>query len=53
MLESKIVLASLLRHYRPRMGPARPEMPRRRNITVRPGNGCSVELEPRKVAVAA
>lgn len=52
MLESKVVLASLLRHYRPRMGVGGPEMPRRRNITVRPAQGCSVDLEPRKARVA-
>jgi cytochrome P450 len=51
MLESRIVLAGLLRHFRLRPGLAGPEMPRRRNITVRPQHGCAVGLDPRPPAV--
>jgi cytochrome P450 len=51
MLEMKIVLPAVLRAYE--LAPASPahEVPRRRNITVRPGDGSRIALEPREAPV--
>lgn len=52
MLESRIVLAVLLRHFDLSQTSTGPELARRRNITVRPGNGATVALEPQRTPAA-
>jgi cytochrome P450 len=47
MLEMKIVLRTVLRHYGLMPASARPPMARRRGITVSPSNGCNVILRSR------
>ena len=53
MLEVKIVLAEILRRYEIRPATGKPELARRRNITVRPGDGARVALRDREHAVVA
>jgi cytochrome P450 len=48
MLEMKAVIASVLQAHELRADGS-PELPKRRNITVRPGRGAAVGLAPRKV----
>ena len=48
MLEMKIVLRSVIRAYELRGLTAGGEMPRRRNITIRPGRGSRLRLDPRE-----
>jgi cytochrome P450 len=47
MLEMKIVLRTVLRHYGLMPASARPPMARRRGITVSPSDGCNVILRSR------
>ncbi len=53
MLEVKIVLAEILRRYEIRPASGKPELARRRNITVRPGDGARVALGDRERAAVA
>ena len=47
MLEMKIVLRALVRARDPQAVAGRFELPRRRNITIRPSEGCLVRLPER------
>jgi len=53
LLEMKIVLSSVLRTYELRPVGVRPEVPRRRNITIRPGRGARVRLTARRPSEVA
>jgi len=53
LLEMKIVLSSVLRAYELRPVGVRPEVPRRRNITIRPGRGARVRLTARRPSEVA
>ncbi|MEJ7875713.1 MAG: cytochrome P450 [Solirubrobacterales bacterium] len=53
MLEVKIVLAEILRRYEIRPATGKPELARRRNITVRPGDGARVSLGDRERSAVA
>jgi len=48
ILEMKVVIAELLRRFEIRATTGEPEVARRRNITIRPGNGAMVALGARE-----
>jgi cytochrome P450 len=52
MLEMRIVLPEVLRRFELHPGQPPAEPARRRNISVRPGHGAQVRLEPRRASVA-